>query len=224
MKSKKVLKCFGIIFLFLTFSSIFFAIFNINPTSITKSKYIIYLSISNLLLVFIFILIYKEDLINDFKKFKNNIYKNLLFSIKYWIIGLFIMYVVNLFIKYILRMDIPSNEDIIRSYININPLLMAFNTIICSPINEELVFRKSIKDAINNKWVFILVSGLLFGFLHVVTYINSITDYIYLIPYAAFGICFSYIYYKTDNIYSTISIHIMHNILAFILYLLGVSL
>ncbi len=224
MKSKKILKSIGIIFLLLTFSSLFFMIFNIKKENLSEIKYLIYYSISNLILLGIFIYIYRDVLIKDLSFFKKNFLNNFFTSFKYWLIGFIIMYISNLLITQILKMNIGGNEIQVRNFINTSPILMAFNTIIYSPIAEELAFRKSIRDCTSNKWIYILTSGLLFGLLHTITYINSPLSLLYLIPYSAFGITFATLYYKSNNIYSTITIHAMHNTLAIIIYLLGVSL
>ena len=60
--------------------------------------------------------------------------------------------------------------------------------------------------------------------LHIISYITSPIDLVYLIPYSALGIAFALLYHKTNNIFSTITMHAMHNLLAVILYLLGASL
>ena len=223
-KMKNILKSIGIIFLLLTFSSLFFIIFNINKDNISDKEYLIYYSISNLILLGIFIYIYRNTLIKDLSFFKKNFFSNFFTSFKYWLIGFIIMYISNYIITYILNMNIASNEISVRNLINVSPLLMILNTCIYSPLAEELAFRKSIKDCTSNKWIYILTSGLLFGFLHIISNINGPLSLLYLIPYGAFGIAFSTLYYKTNNIYSTITIHAMHNTLAIIIYLLGVSL
>ena len=101
---------------------------------------------------------------------------------------------------------------------------MAISTVLFAPINEELTFRKSIRDAINNKWAYVLLSGIIFGGLHVISYVSSPLDLVYLIPYCSLGISFALLYYKTNNIFSSISMHMMHNLLSIIVYLLGASL
>ncbi len=216
-----LLKSLGIIFLFLFFSSIFFGIFNINPQKISDKKYIIYLTLSNTILFAIFVYIYRKTLLKDGKNFIKNFGDNIELSIKYWLIGFVIMVASNLFITFILNKSIAANEDQIRTYIDSIPLLMIIDTVILAPVMEELTFRKSIKDAISNKWVYVLTSGIIFGGLHILSSINSPIDLIYLIPYSALGISFALLYHRTDNIFSTISIHAMHNLLAVVVYLLG---
>ena len=222
--TKNILKSLGIILLLLTFSSIFFIVFNIDKNTITDKNYLIYLTISNLVLLGIFIYIYRETLVKDLSFFKKKFPSNFFYSFKYWLLGFSIMYISNLIITHLLKMNIANNEINVRNFINISPILMIFNTCIYSPITEELAFRKSIKDCISNKWTYIITSGILFGLLHIITYINSPLSLLYLIPYGSFGIAFAALYYKTKNIYSTITIHAMHNTLALIIYLLGVTL
>lgn len=224
MKNNKIIKSIGIILLTVCYTTFFFKIFNINPTDLSNKKVLIYESIANLTLLIIFIVIYKNTLISDYKEYKKNLVKNLSTSFKYWLIAFIIMFLSNYVITNMLNKTIAGNEDLVEAYINISPLLMLFNTIIYSPIVEELTFRKNIREAINNKWIYILISGLLFGLLHIISFIKNPIDLIYLIPYGIFGIIFAYLYYKTNNIYSTITIHMFHNTLAFIIYLLGVSL
>ncbi|MBQ8192771.1 MAG: CPBP family intramembrane metalloprotease [Bacilli bacterium] len=223
-KTLNILKSIGIILLLLLFSSFFFVILNIDPNNISDKKYIIYLTISNIILLSLFIFIYRKTLKKDLKNFFKNFGESMEISIKYWLIGFLIMIASNLFITYILNKTIAGNEEEIRSYINIMPLIMIFNTVIFAPITEELAFRKSIKDVTNNKWIYILTSGLIFGFLHIISYINNVSDLVYLIPYGALGITFALLYYKTNNIFSTIMMHAIHNSLAVIVYLIGVFL
>lgn len=219
-----IIKSISLILLILIFPIIFLSILNIDITTITDKEYLLYLTISNLILLIIFFIIYRKTLIEDFKKYIKNFNTNIEQSIKYWLIGFIIMIVSNLIITNILNKPLAGNEQEVRNYINISPLLMIFNTVIYAPLTEELAFRKSIKDIIKNKWIYILTSGLIFGMLHISSYITSWTDLIYLIPYSSLGISFALLYHKTNNIYSTITIHTLHNLLAISLYLIGAQL
>lgn len=223
-KFKYIFKSLGIIGLMLLFSSFFFMFFNINPDEISDKSYVLYLTTSNVILIAIFILIYHNTLINDFKSFFKNFTKNIDISLKYWSAGFAIMVISNLFITFVLNKTIAGNEEAVRNYIDTLPLFMIFNTVIYAPIVEELTFRKSIRDAISNKWVYVITSGLIFGLLHITGYITSVYDLVYLIPYGALGISFALLYYKTNNIWSTISMHAMHNFLAVAVYLVGALL
>lgn len=221
-KLKLLLKSLSLLFILLFFSDIFFTILNIDSTIIDK-KYIIYLSLSNLIVIIIFITTYYKTLLEDLKKLKENP-KILLTSILYWTVGLILMVISNVIITTILNKTIPGNEKLVREMIKVSPLLMLIDASIYAPITEELVFRKSIKDVINNKYIFIITSGLIFGILHTIGHIHTISDIIHIIPYSVMGIALALIYQKTDNIYSSIIMHSFHNTLAIIIFLVGVSL
>lgn len=219
-----IFKSIGMMLLLILFSTIFFSILNINPNNISDKMYVVYLTTSELILTVIYFAIYRKTLVNDFKEFKKDINGNLEFAFRYWAAGFAIMVVSNLFITVILGKTIAGNEETVRNYIGTAPILMAISTVLFAPINEELTFRKSIRDAINNKWAYVLLSGIIFGGLHVIGYIESPIDLLYLIPYCSLGIAFALLYYKTNNIFSSISMHMMHNLLSIVVYLLGVAL
>ena len=119
---------------------------------------------------------------------------------------------------------LATNEESVRSLIQLAPWYMAFELIIYAPISEELIFRKSIRKITNNRYFYVFLSGLIFGSLHVISSLNSPIDLLYLIPYCSLGFAFALLYSKTNNIFSTITIHSMHNTLALILYLISVKL
>ena len=59
------------------------------------------------------------------------------------------------------------NQEMAESIIHASPIIMAFSAILFAPLQEELIFRCGIKNTIKNKGVFIAVSGLFFGLLHI---------------------------------------------------------
>ena len=227
-KIKNILKTLGLILLLLVFSIIpiiFLSSLGINYNNFSYASKVIYSFICDILLILIFIFIYKKDIFKDFKNYFNkNIYTNLKTSIKYWIIGLIIMITSNLIISIITNGAIASNEEAVRSLIDKAPLYMIFELVIYAPLTEEIIFRKSMKDIFKNKYIYIISSGLIFGLMHIISSINSPIELLYIIPYSSLGIVFATLYHKTNNIFSTITIHSIHNGLTLILYLLTNSL
>lgn len=223
-KIKNILKTLGLILLLLTFSYIpiiFLAFFGINYNNFSYTSKVIYSFICDIILIIMFISIYKKDIFKDFKNYFNKkFFSNLKTSIKYWLIGLVIMITSNLIITIITNGAIASNEEAVRSLIDKAPLYMLFELVIYAPITEELIFRRSMKDIFKNKYIYIITSGLIFGLMHIITSINSPIELLYLIPYSALGIIFAILYQKTNNIFSTITIHSIHNGLTLILYLI----
>lgn len=209
-------------------------IWSIIPVILTKIIGIDYKTLSNIIKVFlaflndllligILIFIYRKTFFKDFKNFFNqDLGKHILYSFKYWIVGLTIMIVSNCIISIILGNQLAANEKAVRELIDTYPIYMAFQLMIYAPITEELVFRKSIKNITSNQYIYIFLSGFIFGGMHVISSLNSFIDLLYLIPYCSLGFTFAYLYHKTDNIFSTITAHAFHNTLALITYLITV--
>ena len=171
---------------------------------------------SSFLALMLFIL-FKKDIIKDFKIFRKNIKEISDVVIKYWLLGFFLMIVSNLIIGLFSPISKATNEEAVRSIIYSTPIMAFFITCVLAPFTEEIIFRKAIKDAINRKWFFILVSGFVFGALHVIGEIESLYGLLYIIPYTSLGLAFAKIYYDTDNIFASILAHFIHNTLSFML-------
>ena len=71
--------------------------------------------------------------------------------------------------------------------------MMIISTVVLAPILEETIFRGAIRKVMKNKKVFITVSGLLFGLMHV---IDSVTFYVELL---VLGIVISYLLERKDK-------------------------
>ena len=88
---------------------------------------------------------------------------------------------------------------------------MLFSCSIVAPVLEEMTFRRALNGLIKNKWIFIILSGVIFGLLHIIGSYKSPMDLLYIIPYGSMGCAFAYLLSKTDNITLPIIIHMMHN-------------
>ena len=224
---KAALISFGWIILLSIYSYIpliFLAMFGIDYNNFSYNGKILYTIICSVLFLLFMIYIYRKELIMNAKGFFNkNFISNLEVPVKYWLVGLLVMIGINFFISIITNGGIASNEESVRELIDMMPLYMVFQILIYAPITEELIFRKSIRNIFNNKYLYILTSGIVFGGLHVITSVSTITDLLYIVPYSALGIAFAYTYTKTNNIFSTISMHALHNSLTLILFFLGRS-
>lgn len=211
-KIYKIIKTIIVIVFFLTFNTItvytlqFLGLNFNNMNKNTLSITCILIEIVEILLLFF---IYYNDMVHDLKDFKENFKKYLKFGLKWWTIGLILMYVSNI-IVYLITLQGASNEEILQEQIIKLPLYMLFSSSITAPFTEEVVFRKSIRDVFSNNILFIVVSFLVFGGMHVLTS-SSLIEVLYIIPYGIFGAIFAYMYVKTDNIFTSISIHALHN-------------
>lgn len=209
---KELLKGIGIIFSYLFVG----VILNISFSFIKNEKISFFLLYFGLALIFG--IIYLKDLKNDFKSFKNN-YKSILkTTFIYWLIGLIIMIISSNIIKFIGISEIVNQSENI-DYFKKMPIVYSIVVITLVPLIEELVFRRSLKYSSSNKHIYAFISGFIFALLHItssLTNFNNLILLLYLIPYGAVSIAFGYSYKKTNNIYGTIIIHSIHNLISLI--------
>lgn len=185
--------------------------FNLNLSNLSGTNKVLLSIFSNTILLSILILLYKNELIEDFKKYKNKLGSNIDTGFKYWFFGLIGMFISNIIINVIMKNGQAENEKIVQQMISYAPILMIINAGLIAPIIEEITFRKAFKNVLKGKWLFILTSGIIFGALHVITKLTSPIDLLYIIPYSSLGIAFAYMYYKTNTIYTSTTMHIIHN-------------
>lgn len=159
--------------------------------------------------------LYRKTLINDLKNFKK---EYLFLAFKYWLIGFLFMLITNYSLMFFLK-DMPTNESANRVLISTYPLYSIISMCFLAPFNEEITFRLSLKKVFKNKYVLATVSALIFGYLHV--FGSSFLEMLYIIPYGSLGFAFALLMYETDNIYPSILMHTLHNILSIIVILIG---
>ncbi|MDD4831458.1 MAG: type II CAAX endopeptidase family protein [Bacilli bacterium] len=172
-----------------------------------------FIMVTDILFILIIYFIYKKDIIlewNIFKKDWINIIKN---NARYWGYGLIAMSFFNLLITFFIAKDISENEKLVRELLEQMPIFMIISTVIVAPITEEMIYRKSIKGFINNKYFYMVMSGLIFGLAHVINSFKDVTDFLFILPYGALGFVFAYIYDKTKTIFAPISFHLIHNLI-----------
>ncbi|MEE3342693.1 MAG: type II CAAX endopeptidase family protein [Bacilli bacterium] len=219
----KVLKSLGLIILLVSYSIIpviIFFIMGINYYDLSFSIKILSLFIADILFVFFLGFIYRDVLKKDFKKLRKDFFGIIKIAIKYWLEALFFMIICNAIISIITGGDIASNEKSVRELLKITPIFMLFQIAIFAPFTEELIFRKSIRDIFKNDKIYVLISGLVFGGMHVVGDM-SYYSLLYIIPYGVLGGFFAQLYRKTDNIYSSMIVHSIHNTMAFLLLIIA---
>lgn len=227
-KNPKFLKAvFSSIFVFFLFyfSSYFqlipILIFHIDLEKMSDATRI-YLSLfSNIVVLILLTIIYWKQLVLEMRKFKKHLLQNIDVGFRCWFLGLIGMVSANIIITFILKAGGAVNEKMVQNMITTLPFIMLINAGILAPMIEELTFRKAFRNILQKKWVFILSSGIVFGALHVVTSFSSPLELLYIIPYSSLGISFALMYYKTDTIFTSISMHMFHNLVLTILSILS---
>lgn len=152
-----------------------------------------------------------NELKRDFVAFKNN-FKLYLRNMlpRFGIIAIIYLFCTLFIMSFVAA--IPTNQAIINTW----PIyITAFLAIIVAPFTEELMFRGFIKKFIKNDVLFVILSSLVFGGLHVTT-ANSLQQFLFIVPYSILGFAFSLNYVKTKNIASNIFLHSAWNSLAVI--------
>ena len=167
---------------------------------------LVYEAITIILLICLF---YKslKNMWNDFIKHNQEYFKK---YFHLWFILLALMMLSNIIVSSIVGTETSANEEAINTLFKVSPIYIYLSAVVYAPIVEELTFRLAIRNLIKNDYLFIAVSGLLFGLIHVIGS-PTLLEYLYIIPYAIPGFIFAYILVKTDNIFNTMGLHFIHN-------------
>lgn len=168
----------------------------------------------------LFIYLFKDD----FKEYNKGLVKNpkkvigvgLLFALFAFIA----MPICNIILHVLNVSASDTNNDTINTLYGVIPLYMMFQTLIYSPIVEGITFRKVFRDAINNKWLFIIISGFVFGLYHIIYNMTSLSQILLMLPYFVVGMLYAGAYSKTDNIYSAFIATFVYNLAVFVINLL----
>jgi len=202
MKQKTLLKAIMIFISFFFLHALISPVFGALVSRIFLSLYLIFFFRNNL-----------------FRSFKKINFKELL---KY----LIIFFCTMLFVKvlnsiifsifyFVSTNQLNHEQNIIK-----NPVSAILSTCLLAPLYEEILLRLNFRDSFKSKISFIIITGCLFGFLHLLSATN-ISELIYCIPYAILGMTLSYIYGNSDNISYSIIIHALNNLIEVILVLIG---
>lgn len=221
IKIKEIIKFILIFLLYLLYSDIIIIILTklgVNIKVLPNNLKIAIMFLINLSLMIMLFIFYSKSIKENLKDLKLNFKSYIKNNFKYYVIGLLIMIISNIIISFFVEGN-STNETLIREYINIMPIYMIFSSCIYAPFTEEMVFRKSLRNCFNNKVLYILLSGLIFGSMHLLS-ANNLIELVFLIPYSSLGCVFAYMYYKTNNIFVPMTFHMVHNTIIVINYLL----
>lgn len=176
------------------------------------------ISISNLVLYLslfiIFTYILRSYLKEQFIYTKNNLRDYIRLSLL-GILGLFIaVFFSAIVMDYLGSTENSENQEILNELSTaamFDKISLIVFTIFFAPFAEEIVFRKAIYGLFEkiNIPLAILVSGLSFGLIHVMS-----GDLIQLIIYGSLGLVLAYVYYYSKkNLLTVITIHMIYNLI-----------
>ncbi len=179
--------------------------------------------IVHLLFLGIIVFIFKDELLENLKEFKTNTETKITKILLYFLVFIGIMLISNVILSLVgVDTSQTSSSKMISNVFNNVPfgtLFSCFLTIIFYPIVEELMFRKSLRTAIENKILFVIITSLLSWYFQVTLLNPSINEFILAIQTLLNGIFAGIVYVKTNNIIYTISSRMLFNILICIIQL-----
>ncbi len=208
-------KSFTGIIIYIVINIIFAAILNGISITNNKTTYILVLCLSEIVLLAALIIVFRKRIKKDFIDFDKNYKKYLSYGFKVWFIGLVFMVISNNIIYNFI--DVAYNQQANETIISNFPIYSIISIIICGPFIEEITFRLSFKEYIKNKYVFCIITTIIFAGIHVFNGLTSPMELLLFLPYGALALAFSIILSKTDNIFTTVIIHTFHNSLAVML-------
>lgn len=171
----------------------------------------IYLISYQVIMIVIFMLLFKDIIFRCFKDFKDNFKKYTKEYFKYWYILFGLMILSNVVIFMIKPGSMAANQVAINQSFVSMPIYTYISAVILAPFIEELMFRQSLRNIFKSDKFFIFISGFLFGGMHVFSSMSSWFDLLYLFPYCIPGFIFAYVLVKSKNIFIPIGLHFFHN-------------
>ena len=224
-KIKKIDKFIIIMIVFFTLSSVInyiLGLFNVNIRSFSFTDLTLYDTLIEGVLLLVVYLVYNEYFKKDLFKLKgdHNLRNNLIkYNLLFWGIKIFSAIIqVGLSLIFQVNVSGSENQEIITLLTNSAPLLMLIDSTFLAPIVEEGIFRLGLRKVISNNYVFCVMSALIFGFMHIFpTDVPLLEAFISALPYVTMGALLAYIYVKTDNIWYTIIVHAINNLIGILL-------
>ena len=160
-----------------------------NITSANYKSLVVFDFISSFIVAILISFIYFDLLKEDLKKIKEkcdnkfvNYLKNIIIGFLCLLAVKYINAIVVTVISTILGFEISTsdNQAVIEKMVNNLPLLITLSASFFAPVSEEVLFRGGIRKLMNNKGVFITVSGLIFGLMHVTDNIVFILEILFM--------------------------------------------
>lgn len=185
--------------------------------------------ISSIIILIFLVVIYFRSLKGHFVFFKD--YKLVFKTLGYAFLVYFVTVCYNLFLPLAGGTgEDGSNVALIKESMKKQYWIMLVLVVILGPVIEELLFRfipfKSLKGRVS-KTILLLVTTIMFTIPHVISLFSSIDlkgDILALPKYFIVGWMFGDYYYKNNDIGRVILVHIVYNIISFVLMSVSLSL
>lgn len=167
-----------------------------------------------MLFVLLIIYLYKDTFKNDFKDLKEN-KKKYIKSILINVVLIFaVMIITNALIVILLNINETSENDYsLLTMFKKSPLALILLTSVYYPLVEGVIFRKSVRDIIDNKWTFIIFSSVFYFFFNIAYTSLSFTSIITSLCYLFSMMILSNYYYKSNNFTASVIVMMIYNLI-----------
>lgn len=220
-KKQAFIKFFIIFAAYLCYTSIFSMLFScLGITGVIVSF------VSDLLFFAGIIYVYKDSLKDDFnalKKFKISTIVKIILG------GTAGIFLINIFGGVITEILFPGqdmtdeNTDAIYLLGNTSLIYMIFKTTLFSAIAEELVYRKTVRNVIDDKWLFIFLSSLIYALMNIAYSDFNVISIVDLIQCFIFGAFVSAIYVRCNNIIVIMLMKLVYTLIPLTIMLSGLG-
>lgn len=181
--------------------------------------------VADLLFFFGMVARYKETISIGFKNIflKGKVSQNFKEIFK-WV---FILFAIQLIFGVVVNLilgdtALDDNTQSIWNLSNLNLVYALFKVFIFSSIAEELLFRKTLRDILDNKLLFIVISAFFYAFMNIAyaDWLNMIFMFDFLLYFLFYSVL-SYVYVKYDNIVLIMFIKFIHAFIPLVIMLVG---
>ena len=187
--------------------------------NISNSAYI--MMPADILFLVFSVVIYKNNLKNDFQKVKKT---KMLKTIGTIVLGIVSIILLNGIMGMLTDIFLPdvnmdSNTSAMLTLLRTSPIYAFFKVLIFAPIAEEILFRESISTCVKDNILFIIFSALIYTMMNFIFNSSTLT-LVDLLVYFVPALLFSFIYIKNDrNIIIVMIIKFIMQFIPFIMLL-----
>lgn len=161
-------------------------------------------------------LIYRKSFANDFKDFSKNKWKYVKSILLNVLIIFIITIVTNLLLTLIFDIKETSENDYsLRTMYKSSPIILLILTALYYPLVEGIVFRKTVREIIDKKWLFIIFSALFYFFFNVAYTSFTLNNILSSLCYFFIMLVLSNYYWKTNNLTASIMVISISNIITY---------
>ena len=167
-----------------------------------------------MLFALLILYLYRNTFKKDFKDIIEN-KKKYLSSILINVALIFvIMLITNALIGMLFDIKQTSENDYsLLAMFKKSPIVLMLLTSLYYPVIEGVIFRKSVRDIIDNKWIFIIFSSVFYFFFNVAYTSLSFTSIITSLCYLFSMMLLSSYYYKTNNFTASVIVMMIYNLI-----------